>query len=34
MTCENSHWKLTMVGTMNNIGRFFGMPIAGFVSDR
>ncbi|XP_034253555.1 organic cation transporter protein-like isoform X2 [Thrips palmi] len=34
MTCDDSDWKLTMVGTMNNVGRFFGMPIAGFVSDR
>ncbi|XP_026286905.1 organic cation transporter protein isoform X1 [Frankliniella occidentalis] len=35
MTCDgNSHWMLSLVGTINNIGRLFGMPIAGFVSDR
>ncbi|KAJ1531644.1 hypothetical protein ONE63_000315 [Megalurothrips usitatus] len=38
MTCDDnpggSKFQLSMVGTMNNVGRFFGMPFAGFVSDR
>lgn len=33
MTCKDN-WKVTLVGTINNIGRFCGMPMAGFVSDR
>ncbi|XP_023709170.1 organic cation transporter protein isoform X4 [Cryptotermes secundus] len=34
ITCEDNQWALTMVGTVNNVGQFIGMPIAGVVSDR
>ncbi|KAH8270151.1 hypothetical protein KR018_004860 [Drosophila ironensis] len=27
-------WKLSMVGTVNNIGQFVGIPLGGFLSDR
>lgn len=33
MTCRDN-WKVTLVGTINNVGRFCGMPMAGLVSDR
>ncbi|KAL9908317.1 organic cation transporter protein isoform X1 [Glossina fuscipes] len=26
-------WKLSMVGTLNNIGQFIGIPIGGYISD-
>ncbi|XP_019868170.1 organic cation transporter protein isoform X1 [Aethina tumida] len=32
--CDNNLWKLTFVGTMNNIGQFFGLFISGIMSDR
>ncbi|KAH8372356.1 hypothetical protein KR093_011194, partial [Drosophila rubida] len=31
--CDDE-WKLTLVGTINNIGQFFGIPLGGFVADR
>ncbi|KAH8380177.1 hypothetical protein KR009_009343 [Drosophila setifemur] len=31
--CDDE-WKLSMVGTVNNLGQFFGIPIGGFVADR
>ncbi|KDR22929.1 Organic cation transporter protein, partial [Zootermopsis nevadensis] len=34
LTCEENLWKLTMVGTVNNIGQFVGLSIVGVVSDR
>ncbi|XP_069690607.1 solute carrier family 22 member 4-like isoform X2 [Periplaneta americana] len=34
ITCEENRWALTIVGTINNVGQFIGMPIAGMVSDR
>ncbi|PSN47341.1 hypothetical protein C0J52_20014 [Blattella germanica] len=34
ITCEDNRWALTIVGTINNIGQFIGMPIAGLLSDR
>ncbi|XP_050297353.1 solute carrier family 22 member 3-like isoform X2 [Anthonomus grandis grandis] len=34
LQCENNLWKLAMVGTVNNLGQFFGMMISGIVSDR
>lgn len=34
ITCNDNKWKLTMVGTINNIGQFFCLPITGFVSDQ
>ncbi|XP_075163047.1 SLC22A family member [Haematobia irritans] len=27
-------WKLSLVGTLNNIGQFIGIPIGGYISDR
>lgn len=32
--CDENTWKLTIVGTINNIGQFVGLPLAGLVSDR
>ncbi|XP_060866747.1 organic cation transporter protein-like [Metopolophium dirhodum] len=32
--CKNNKWKLTIVGTLNNIGQFFSLPISGFLSDK
>lgn len=34
ITCPYNDWKLTMVGTINNIGQFVALPIAGYLSDR
>lgn len=34
ITCEANDWKLTMVGTVNNIGQFVALPVAGYLSDR
>ncbi|XP_050313329.1 solute carrier family 22 member 3-like [Anthonomus grandis grandis] len=34
LQCDNNLWKLTLVGTINNIGQFFGLFISGFMSDR
>ncbi|XP_068142334.1 LOW QUALITY PROTEIN: organic cation transporter protein [Drosophila tropicalis] len=31
--CDDE-WKLSLVGTVNNLGQFFGIPIGGFVADR
>ncbi|XP_069690613.1 organic cation transporter protein-like [Periplaneta americana] len=33
ITCEENLWKLTMVGTVNNIGQFVGLSVVGLVSD-
>lgn len=30
----SDEWKLSMVGTLNNIGQFVGIPIGGYISDR
>ncbi|KAH8404447.1 hypothetical protein KR222_002056, partial [Zaprionus bogoriensis] len=27
-------WKLSMVGTINNVGQFVGIPLGGFLADR
>ncbi|XP_060880528.1 solute carrier family 22 member 21-like isoform X1 [Metopolophium dirhodum] len=32
--CEENKWKLSMVGTVNSIGQFVGIPLAGFISDK
>ncbi|VVC35894.1 Sugar transporter, conserved site,Major facilitator superfamily domain,Major facilitator, sugar [Cinara cedri] len=32
--CKNNKWKLTVVGTLNNIGQFVSLPISGFLSDK
>lgn len=34
ITCEDNKWKLTLVGTINNIGQLICFPITGLVSDR
>ncbi|CAH1131606.1 unnamed protein product [Ceutorhynchus assimilis] len=34
LQCDNNLWKLTMVGTINNIGQFFGLMTSGFISDK
>lgn len=34
ITCHHNHWKLTIVGTINNIGQFFCLPLTGYVSDK
>lgn len=34
ITCAQNDWKLTMVGTVNNVGQFVALPIAGYLSDR
>lgn len=34
ITCPNNDWKLTLVGTINNVGQFVALPIAGYISDR
>lgn len=33
LTC-NDEWKLSLLGTINNIGQFVCLPLTGFVSDR
>uniref|UniRef100_A0A1I8NXI5 Major facilitator superfamily (MFS) profile domain-containing protein n=1 Tax=Stomoxys calcitrans TaxID=35570 RepID=A0A1I8NXI5_STOCA len=30
----SDEWKLSLVGTLNNIGQFIGIPIGGVISDR
>lgn len=34
ITCDLNKWKLTLVGTINNIGQFLCLPITGYVSDK
>ncbi|KAJ1531485.1 hypothetical protein ONE63_000160 [Megalurothrips usitatus] len=34
ITCDENKWQLSIVGTVNNIGLFCGLPFAGFWSDR
>lgn len=34
LTCDSNRWKLTLVGTINNVGQFVGLIFAGYVSDR
>ncbi|KAK7602883.1 hypothetical protein V9T40_006857 [Parthenolecanium corni] len=31
--CENRKWQLSMIGTINNIGQFLGIPLFGVFSD-
>ncbi|XP_021942805.1 organic cation transporter protein-like [Zootermopsis nevadensis] len=33
-SCFEKQWRLTIVGTVNNIGQFVGFPLAGYFSDR
>ncbi|XP_018564340.1 organic cation transporter protein-like [Anoplophora glabripennis] len=32
--CDDNLWKITMVGTVNSIGQFFGLFVSGIVSDK
>lgn len=32
--CDENNWKLALVGTANNFGRFMLMPLMGILSDR
>ncbi|XP_044259278.1 organic cation transporter protein-like [Tribolium madens] len=34
LQCDDNLWKLTLVGTINNVGQFFGLFISGVISDR
>lgn len=34
LTCKENQLKLTMIGTINNIGLFLFMPLTGYISDR
>lgn len=33
LTCEQE-WKLSLLGTINNVGQFVCLPLTGFISDR
>lgn len=33
LTCDQE-WKLSLLGTINNVGQFVCMPLTGFISDR
>ncbi|XP_036139515.1 solute carrier family 22 member 21 isoform X2 [Monomorium pharaonis] len=33
-TCDANLWKLTLVGTIQNVGQFVGLMFAGYISDR
>ncbi|XP_014093801.3 organic cation transporter protein [Bactrocera oleae] len=30
----NDEWKLTLTGTINNVGQFIGIPLGGLISDK
>ncbi|XP_036325811.1 organic cation transporter protein-like [Rhagoletis pomonella] len=30
----DEEWKLTLTGTINNVGQFFGIPLGGLISDK
>lgn len=32
--CENTKWELSLIGTVNNVGQFLGIPMFGIISDR
>ncbi|XP_003398210.1 solute carrier family 22 member 21-like isoform X2 [Bombus affinis] len=34
LTCDTNRWKLTLVGTINNVGQFIGLIFAGYISDK
>ncbi|XP_012264112.2 solute carrier family 22 member 5-like [Athalia rosae] len=34
LTCSNNLWKLTLPGSINNLGQFIGMIFTGYLSDR
>ncbi|XP_069690614.1 organic cation transporter protein-like [Periplaneta americana] len=33
-SCTEKPWRLTIVGTINNVGQFIGFPLAGYFSDK
>lgn len=33
-SCFGQQWRLTIVGTINNLGQFIGFPVAGYFSDK
>ncbi|KAK0164907.1 hypothetical protein PV328_003474 [Microctonus aethiopoides] len=34
ITCDENRWKLTLVGTINNVGQLVGLMFAGYLSDK
>ncbi|XP_026471833.1 organic cation transporter protein-like isoform X2 [Ctenocephalides felis] len=34
LTCEDNEWKLALIGTINNVGQFVCLTMAGIVSDK
>ncbi|KAK2587577.1 hypothetical protein KPH14_003705 [Odynerus spinipes] len=34
VTCDTNRWKLTLVGTVNNLGQLVGLIFAGYISDK
>jgi len=32
--CEENKWKLSIVGSINNLGQFIGIPVSGIVADK
>ncbi|XP_063909141.1 solute carrier family 22 member 3-like isoform X1 [Zophobas morio] len=34
LQCDDNLWKLTLVGTINNVGQFVGLFISGIISDK
>ncbi|KAK9874717.1 hypothetical protein WA026_005534 [Henosepilachna vigintioctopunctata] len=34
LLCEDQLWKLSLVGTLNTAGSFFGLSVTGIISDR
>ncbi|KAK7602882.1 hypothetical protein V9T40_006856 [Parthenolecanium corni] len=32
--CENRKWELSLIGTINNLAQFIGIPLSGVLSDR
>ncbi|XP_025207592.1 solute carrier family 22 member 5-like [Melanaphis sacchari] len=34
LMCEENKWKLSMVGTVNNLGQFIGIPVSGIIADK
>ncbi|VVC31714.1 Hypothetical protein CINCED_3A024130 [Cinara cedri] len=34
LMCEENKWKLSLVGSVHNMGQFIGIPVSGIVSDK
>ncbi|CAH1997297.1 unnamed protein product [Acanthoscelides obtectus] len=34
LQCDNNLWKLSMVGSVNSLGQFFGLFLGGLISDK